>query len=241
MKSNFIRTHLGWIVTGFLTLLFWIQTCNLQRQIREGHSQITQLQLDKQTQDSLLNNQGQVIRTQDAIIVDNTRSLSNLTDTIFDLKRKDARNTQTIAYFKEIAHAKISQVLIPYLDSVGMHKWADSLSTECASILQFIQDSTIQVPRTATLNSPNYSIDLTARKEGININALVIPDTLQLRFVEHKSRLFKRGSTEVQYFHTNPTIQSLGSNSVIYKPKPKPRWLEKAIIVGVGIFIGSKL
>ena len=41
--------------------------------------------------------------------------------------------------------------------------------------------------------------------------------------------------------HTNPIIKVTGQNSAIYIPPKKARWLEKTLLIGAGIFLGTKL
>jgi len=239
---NKYSKHWPWVVTVFLTAVFWLHTCNLNQQISKGKEQITQLSLDKQELKTLTSKQGQTIFKQESIIADNTKSLNSLTDTIFDLRKKDARSLETIAYYKEVTRTGITKVTIPYLDSVAMRHFTDSVSENCAELAQYISDSTIQVPRDAVLNTPNFSLDATVQRQGLLINSLVIPDTLQLRFVEHK-KFLKVNTVEVQYFHSNPLVQSKSANSVFYKPKKasffKRVLLPVAVGVGVGLIIAK--
>lgn len=239
--KGFFRKHLGWVITGFLTLLFWMQTCNLRHKIEEGKQEITALSLEKQALTTKVNSQGREIASQKVIITDNTNSLNRLTDTIFQLKEKDRKNTETIAYFKNVTQISVAAVDVPYLDTVAMRKFEDSLANQYPQLASYIRDSSIRVPTTAGIGTPYFSLEVTAKKSGITVDKLVVPDTLQLRFVEHKAKLFKKGSIEVQYFHTNPYVQNISSNSVFYKPKRasffKRVILPVAVGVGAGILI----
>lgn len=236
--KGFFKKHLGWVITGFLTLIFWMQTCNLQKQIREGKDQITALEIEGQELKTTISKQGRTIYAQNAIITSSTQSLNSLTDSIFDLKKKDAKNTETIAYFKNITKTSITKIDVPYLDTLKLKEFEDSLIARYPGINT---DSLIQVPVSASLSSPYFQIGATIQKQGLRVDFLSIPDTLQLRFVEHKGGLFKRGSIEAQYFHSNPLVQNLSSNSVFYKPK-KQSFIKRFLIpvavgVGAGILI----
>lgn len=235
--KEFFKKHLGWVVTGFLVLLFWMQTCNLQDKIDQGKQQVTQLELDKQTLESKVNAQGDIIWTQNSIITDNTHSLNELTDSIFKLKQK---NTETIAYFKNKTNTTLEEVFIPYLDTLAMKTFEDSLIANCPKLNP---DSVIPVPMTSFIQTPYFAIKATAKKKGIGIDSLSIPDELQLRFVEHKDGIFKKSTVEVQFFHTNPFIKSVSANSVYYKPK-KQSFFKRVIFpvalgVGTGILISK--
>lgn len=212
-------------------------------EVKKNHDKgkvITQLQLDNQRLDSIKNENGKTIQLQDAIITSNQESLSALTDSIFNLKSKHEKQIkQVIAYYKGVTVTNIDSVLIPYVDSAQLaHK--DSLIQGCREVMKVLLDSFIFVPRRVEAKTPQYRFAGTVLKEGFRIDSLQIPDTLQLRFVEKKSFL-KRPSYQVQFFHSNPLITNTQANSIIYKPPKKPRVLEKALLIGAGIFLGSKL
>lgn len=239
-----VNKNVPWLVTGFLTLLLWLQTCRLNNKIEEKDKQITQTELEKQELHTTINRKDKTIQLQNAIIVDNTQALDNLTDTIFDLKKKDAKNRETIAYYKGVTNTELKKVLIPYLDTLAMKKFSDSLlALVPPDISAYIRDSMITVPASSRLKTPHFDIAATAKKEGIVIDSLSIPDTLQLRFVQHKRGWFRSDQIEVQYFHSNPYVQSLSANSAFYKPKKKSFFqrviLPVAVGVGAGILISK--
>lgn len=239
-SSNFFKRHLGWIITGLLTLLFWMQTCNLKHQIREGKEQITQLELDKQELTSRVNKQGKTIFQQDAIITDNTTALNKLTDSIFNLKRK---NAETVAYFKNRTATILPPIHIPYLDTLAMKAFEDSMTKLYPELAHLIQDSVIKVPQKTEVTNPHYNIIATARKKGITIDSLFIPDQLDLRFLETKGNLFRSPKVEVQFKHTNPYVHTTSANSAFYRPKRasflKRVLLPVAVGVGAGILISK--
>jgi hypothetical protein len=233
-SSNFFKTHLGWIVTGFLTLLFWMQTCNFQEQIKKGKEQITQLELDKQTLTDKVNSQGKTIKSQDVIITDNTTSLNNLTDSIFRLKRK---NAEVIAYFRTKTNTSLVEVEVPYLDTTGARHWIDSVLALAPTPIN--PDSVLLVPQRAFLENEHLKLLATVRKQGLTIDSLDLPDNLQLRFLETKGGLFRSKKIEVQFFHSNPYVHTVSANSVFYKPKKVP--FLKRIILPVAIGVGAGL
>lgn len=233
-SSNFFKTHLGWIVTGFLTLLFWMQTCKFQDQIKEGKKQISQLQLDKQTLTDKINSQGKTIKSQDVIITDNTASLNNLTDSIFHLKR---RNQEVIAYFKAKTNTSLVEIPVPYMDTTGAKHWIDSVLALAPTPID--PNTIIKVPQRAFLETSQLRLLATVKKEGLSIDSLDLPDDLQLRFLETKGSLFKSKKIEVQFFHSNPYIHTLSANSVFYKPKKVP--FLKRIVLPVAIGVGAGL
>lgn len=238
-----LNKNILWVISGILVLLLCLQTCRLNKKIREGEAQITQLELDRQTQKEVINKQGRTINIQESIISNNTQALNNLTDSVFDLKKKDVKNRETIAYFKNVTKTQIKQVAVPYIDSVAMVKWADSIRANCQNVIDYYEENYIPVPREAQDSNSLYSIKATVEKDSLIINDLSIPDTLQLRFVEHKKGLFKPNTIEAQYFHSNPLVNDISTNSVYYKPKRKP-FFQRVILpivigVGTGILISK--
>ncbi len=216
-----------------ITLAILAKSCSQQPTINS-------LQLENQALRTLINTKNQTIYEQDVIITDNQQAIHQLTDSIFSLSRKHEKEIKrVIAYYKGTTITKLDSVLIPYLDSASLsHK--DSLIEGCRKVMQYMADSFIFVPRRVEKVTPSYRFAGTVLKEGFRIDSLSIPDTLQLRFVEKGGFLRKR-TTSVQFFHSNPLITTTQANSVIYHPQKRGRWVERAIAVGLGIFIGSKL
>lgn len=230
--------HWPWAVTLFLTCLLWMHTCNLKKIIREKENTITQIDLDRQQIRELSNRQGKQILAQDVLITNSKSALNRLTDTIFNLRAKDARNLETIAYYKGVTRTDIREVRVPYLDSGLAHKYRDSLNVSKTELLAYITDSTTRVPRVALVNDRHFQLGLTVQRDEVNIDSLKIPDTLQLRFVEKGGNWFKSPKIEVQYFHSNPYVQTLSSNSAFYQPKKKSFWTTVVLPVAIGVGAG---
>lgn len=236
MPKTVTAKHWPWAVTLFLTMVFWLHTCNINKKLDKAEEQVTQLNLQNQTDRQLINKQGTTIRSQEVVITRNRESLSRLTDTIFNLRAKDARNLETIAYYKGVTKVVIKDKFIPYIDTVYMERFKDSAFVASVKFLQYVQDSMVVVPRPAFVSNPHYTLGITTLKQGINLDSLIVPDSLYLRFAE-KSGFLRRPTIEVQYFHTNPYIQSISSQSAYYRPKTNffTRYL---LPIGIGIGAG---
>lgn len=241
--NSFFRKHLAWVLTLFLTCVFWLHTCNLNKKLDEKDNTISQIDLDRQSLRTLTDRQGRQIAEQDVLITNSRSALNRLTDTIFNLRSRDAHNLETIAYYKGITKVDVRNVPVPYLDSVRMRKFQDSVSFTRTELINFINDSTLQVPTRAGIQTPNIDLALTIAKDKLTLDSLTLPDTLQLRFVETPGNLFRRQKVEVQYFHSNPYVKAVGSNSAFYQPKRKSFFtrviLPVAIGVGAGILISK--
>lgn len=232
--------------------LFWLQTCNKIEVEKELEGVTVALDLSKQETKVVKNQRDQAVYTQRVVETKYKETLKSLTDTVFALNsREENRIRDVVAYYKGITRTEIDTVLVPYVDVPGRKKWSDSVQAECAQVISHYEKNTLPIPATAKDSTKDYSADLTATLKGIKINNISIPDSQHIRFVTTKGGLFKRDingkrhfwlrrTTEVQVLHTNPLIQVTGQNSAIYLPN-KPRILEKAILIGVGVFLGSKL
>lgn len=231
-----------------LSLLFSVFTCH-NRAVdadRKG-VQITQLQLDSQKSKEVINSLGQKISVQDVIITNDRATIKAISDSSFNLRKNEEKKiSEVIAYYKGITKTTIKEVKVPYIDTIKQKSWEDSIAKQCAMVIDYYEANSIAVPRDAKDSTENYYIDLTTTKSGIIVNNLSIPDSQYLRFVEKKRNIwqfitFQKRKIEVQVRHTNPLIQVTGQNSIIYIPKGKTRWLERALLVGVGIYLGIKL
>jgi len=216
-----------------------LKTCKITRDYNNQTSQLDSMTLANQGLEKIINQQGDTINKQEVIIVNSTNQLNKLTDTIFDLNRKDRKNRETIAYYKGISKVEV-KVNVPYKDTLGMKKFGDSLAKQCSTVIEYMRDSMITVPRTASISNDTLSAKLTVSKEGVKIDSLSMIDTLNLRFVEHRGFL-KRPTIELQYMHSNPLFKSEKATSVFYKPKKKSNLLPKALLIAAGIFVGTKL
>jgi len=245
-----MKLDIKWIlIIGLSLALLWsMRTCG------EKNKQISQLELNKQTTDSLKNELGQTVLTQQSIITDNKQAIKDLTDSIFNLtKAQDKRIKDVIAYYSSQTKIEFKDKLVPYKDTVGRKKWEDSvLARQCSAVINYYESNYIKVPRTAVDSTPDYKATFTAEKQGIKINDLTILDSQYIRFVtikggilkkdaSGKRHLFTKQSIQVQVLHTNKLLQTTGQNSAIYIAPKKGRWLEKAILIGGGIFLGLQL
>lgn len=204
--------------------------------------QITQQQLENQKLVKIVNEKGDSINTQKVIITSSQEALRSLTDSIFSLTRRQEKQIRNIiAYYTERTSTHIDSVDVPYVDTIAMRKFSDSVTKNCQEVLSYMKDSTITVPRTGRDSTSTYDISLTATKQNFKVNQISIPDSSFLRIDEMKGGLFKKRSYEIKSFHTSPHVDTKGQNSVIFKPKPKRNLLLKSLLVGLGVFIGTKL
>lgn len=235
------------LILALSVLVIFLTKCSssLMKDKNDMDNMITQLQLDNQKLNIVVNNRDEQIAIQKSIVTSSQSAISALTDSIFDLKKKDKKNRETIAYYRGRTTTRIDTLEISWVDTSLMKRFEDSVEAVCKDVIAFYRDSAIETPHTDSFVTNDIDLNFTLKKvnkiPSLVINRLAIADTLDLRFVEKKGGLFRKSAIEVQFKHSNPYISVDGSNSVFYKPQKKPKLLQKALLIGAGIFIGSKL
>lgn len=229
------------ISLAIIAILLLLNTFRLNKRIGEQEILITQQKLDNQTTTEIVNKQGQTITKQKVLITQSQESINLLTDSVFNLKRKDAKNTNTIAYYKAHIRIRIDSIPVPFIVKPSIAdklELEETLRQECADVIAQMEEISIPVGSIAEIVNDSLSLKATIQKNQLIINEISIPDTLNLRFVEHKGKLFKRGYIETQFFHTNPLFKTEKANSVFYQPKRKT-FLQRVIFpVAAGLGIG---
>jgi len=229
------------VVVVILLLTIFAIDWGHNRRYDKLQQQITAMQLENQQLRKMVNDNGDTISVQKVIITSSQEALRSLTDSIFSLTRKQERQVKNIiAYFSEKVKVEMKEVEVPYVDTIAMKKFSDSILLNCKEVLIYMRDSTITVPRLAQDSTSLHKVIATVSKEKMTINSLSIPDSSYFRIDEIKGGLFKR-NYEIKSFHTSPYIYTTNQNSVIFKPKPKRNLLLKSLLIGFGVFVGTKL
>jgi len=251
MFARLLTIKNGIIVILALLLIFGgIHSCNINKQ---KNDEITQLQLEKQGLEVIVNAKNQKIVEQEVIVTHSTQAIKELTDSIFDLKRKQARQVKNvIAYYKGITQFNLDNVSVPYIDSLNPNDSIDLGEDEpCDTSRKYYNDNFISVPRTAKDSTSEYYAKIEILRNDVKLT-LQIPDSQYIRFVTMKGGPLKRDISGkrhfwlkrkivVQVLHTNKLITVTGQQSAIYTPPKRPQWVLKAALIGVGVFIGAHL
>lgn len=245
-KTNSL-VWIQWAVIALILVLFFqFKSCS-DRKLAIAQSTVDSLTLASQKSDSTVNTLGQKVYTQSVIITSNQKSIRQLSDSMFNLKKKDAKILKkVISYYSQRTHIVMDTVSIPYTDTTVHGSFKDS-----SDLARYLRDSTISVPRTVNMSNQYFSINETLKKEGIVINSIDFPDSQYIRVVENRGGFFRRVNgklkfhvkkqVQIQTLHTNPLIRITGQNSVEYVPKAKPKILERALLIGAGVAIGLLL
>lgn len=163
--------------------------------------------------DSIINKYGEVIDNQKIVITSQQDAINKIADEKFNLKKKDERNRQTIAYLQAELAAKVDSVFIPYVDTLYLG------GKDSAQLVSYIKDSTIKVPKDIKYEDDWVSIDQTIKKDGLQINNIILRDTLSQRIVRDTNGWFGKEYYEYQSFHTSPYFKTESKQSLLYIPK----------------------
>lgn len=220
IKTNYIKLLLALGI--LISIIFFIKSCHSVKYV-----DMPIITFSSQRSDSIINKLNEKITVQNVIATNNQKAMRDLTDSIFNLKNRDARKIKdVIAFYQESSKFNKDTFFVPY-DSIPP---SDTLN----------YTNIIRVPVTKNIDSVYFSINETIQKEGIRINRLTITDSEYVRWAEIRNGLFKRNTIQVQILHKNPYI-SYKSNSASYQPATKPRILEKAIFIALGFFLGKHI
>lgn len=236
------------LIAALTVAIFVLNTCKNNRYHNTVSGKDIEIQLLKQKTDSIINQKNQVIYEQEALIVKNQEDLKRYTDSIFDLKRKHSTQIKSVvAYYSSITNTRIDSVPVPYVDTLTLRRFSDSIQKQCGTVLSYMRDSTISVPRRAKIDSTNFSIDLTIGKSSVLVNNVTFVDSQYIRFIERKGGLFKKDiygkrhfilkpQIVVQVLHSNQNIKVMGQQSAIYIKKSK--FLPKLAVIGGAVLTG---
>ncbi len=239
----------------FIVILVWllsIQTCNKNSPYQNQQNTIDSLMLANQKKDSIINKKGQEVDIQTAIVTANKEAINKLSDSVFDLKRKNSKNTQTIAYLSQYIKTGIKDKIVPYKDTTGFQEFSVRLTKECDSVIKYYQANALKVPKDVEDSTKDFVFKATMGKDSFKIKEISFYDSTYIRFVTHKGGLFKRNSLgkvkfwtrksiEAQVLHTNPYVQVNKMNSVFYVPRAKQRWGERLLITAGAAFLTFKI
>lgn len=224
------------------------QTCNKNSQLDKLADENLELRLKNQKLDSIKNLLDQTVTIQQVIETQNQAEIRKLSDEKFQLQQNLNKKIKEVLYYQsQYTKIQIDSILVPYEDTTKIREFKT-----LAAFKKFAEDSMIVVPKPVKLDTTStyYKNGLRftgeVRKTGFQINNIGFIDSQYVRLVEKKRSFwqfitFQRRPIEAQVLHTSPYITVTGQNSVIYRPKSGGRILEKAVLIGAGIFLGTKL
>ncbi len=238
------------VIIGLVFLVLAMRGCD-KAKLSAQQSTIDSLTLANQRIDSIKNELAQTVTVQEVIVTNSKDEIGRLTDDIYNLKKQNERQIkQVVAYYKGIINTTLKDINIPYIDTTDTIP--ELKDAECEVALEYYKTHTVVVPKIVSDSTKDYQVDMTVTKQGVTINNLIIPDSQYVRFVnlkggflkrdqQGKRHLFLKQTVQVQVLHTSPFVQVTGGNSVIYQAKKKRNLVGKALLIGAGVYLGTRL
>jgi hypothetical protein len=236
------------IILGLVIALFQVDSCRNDK-FKSQQNTIDSLTLANQKLIQDTNKLGQIVSKQTTIITQDQEALKALTANLFNLMKIDEKRIKQIDALIQIkSRIRVDSVHVPFKDEIAQKQFSDSVNKACREVIDYYSSLSIMVPQNVQITeeqNKDFQFDGTITKQGLMINSLNLPDSQRIAIIETKGGFFKRDinrkvkfytpkKLEIQVLHTNKYIKIEGMSSVIYQPKKGGRWLERALIFGVG-------
>lgn len=243
------------IVLGLVIFLWQLDSCR-NRKFASQQNKLDSITLANQVLIQDKNSIGQTVSKQAVIITEDQEALQDITAKVFNLEKQDEKRIKQINALIQIAsRIRVDSINIPFKDEIAAKKFSDSLIAACAEVINYYKNNSIPVPQNVSISkeeNPNFQFYGKVIKEGLAIDSINFPDSQRIAVIETKGGLFRRNiegkvkfytprKLEIQVLHTNKYVEITGMSSIIYQPKVRGRWLERLLIAGVGIFLGTRL
>lgn len=213
------------------------------RYLTENNLVILKYKMAQQTIDTLKNKNNELITRQKVVTSEDQASINKLSDEVFNLQKKDAKNTQTIALLKTTQQVGVDSIDVGFTETPEEDSAATAKAVEnkdSAALIKFIQDSTVRVPKSVSYVDTNkisaISIDGVVTKTGFKLDSLRIPNTLDQRIVKKEGGWFKPDTYEFQSKNSSKYVNTTGEQSLLFTPKQKGTFwkIVGGIIAGAG-------
>jgi hypothetical protein len=238
--KNIKTTYVIIIVLLILLGIFFIESIKTNKELDNAKEKYAiEILRSQSLLDSIKNKNGEIVKLQDAVVFVDKKLLSKYADSVFALRKKDAKKyKETLAYYQNYINTYLPDTIYSEVfDTTEAKPVSDNPE------IQYYIDNSISVPRQFNIDSTHFKLSGLINKTGVGITSLSLPDTISGRFIEKKNGFFKPNTIEYQLTNTNPYITIQGSKSAIYKEPKKKFWGKVGKIVGlVGIgFLTSQL
>jgi len=211
------------------------------RECRNNRQAVADLRLDLDSVArqavQIENARGQLVAENKQLQATNAEQLKDLTDTIFALKKQDAKRVKTVQeYARIIQQFKTGGKLAPFLPVPE-----DTATRTAAEPAPCADSNYVRVPRPFMYLDSTISFRGRVTRVGVWLDSVQIENTLHYRTLVNKTGFLNLGrSTTVQVLNTNPAITTLGVTSITVPHRVNwwNRWgkpLAAAILAGVAV------
>jgi hypothetical protein len=221
---------LPFLVVLFLLSLF---TCNRQR----GAVADLRMDLDSVARQArhFENERGQVITENQVLKAESGRQLKELTDTIFNLKKRDEKRIKTInSYARIIQEYNSGPKFAPFIEDVGDFT-AGKDSTPTAGP----RDSNyVRVPKPFMYLDSFTSIRGRVTRVGVWLDSIRIENTVHFRTLTERAGFLNMGrKSTIQVLNSNPAIATIGVTTI--QVPSRPNWWQKWGKLVAGAILGG--
>jgi hypothetical protein len=224
-----------WIKDLFIIALIAILVSSLVKSCQQ-QEELEKLQIELTQANKIKDSLGNVITVKDAEIVTNQESMKDLRARLFQTTEKYNKKVKEVqALIAQGTEVVIQEVPVPYVDSVKMKQWEDSIAIKCKDVIKYYEDSTVRIGSKAKDSTAYYKIDATVEKQGIKMNEIKFIDSQYVALTKMKGGFFRKNTegkfklyvpsrTRVEIKHTNPYFQNTGVDAFLFDKKPKPSY-----------------
>jgi len=226
---------LPFLVVLFLLSLF---TCNRQR----GAVADLRLDLDSVARQArqFENEKGQIIIENQVLKAESSRQLKELTDTIFNLKKRDENRVKTInSYARIIQEYNSGPKFAPFIEDAGDFTKLDTTHTAgpCDS-------NYIRVPKPFMYWDSTLQMRGRVTRVGVWVDSITVQNTVHFRTLTEKTGFLNLGrKSTIQVLNSNPAITTLGVTTIQAPTGPTwwHRWGKPAAFAILGGIVGHQL
>jgi hypothetical protein len=227
MQINPTKWLLIIVAALIVFLLVTIQTCNSYKN-KAGNAE-AQYEYLFQKIDSLKNEQGKTIAEQKVAITTSEKVIKDLSAQVFDLRASDAKRVKEVeSLVRVIQNFHPDTIFVPY--------------NQTDTVL--VKDSgSLHVPTAFHSHEKDYQIDGTVYLNGVQIDNILVHDTVSTRIIVQKQGLFKRPKEVLQIIHSNPVVSTYGAQAMILQhPTSKwNKWIKPVLAAALTGFLEYKL
>ena len=220
------RSDFTALMMAVIVIFLVFRSCGVEQEYKE-------LQLKYEESTKIKDSLGRTITVKDAEIVKNQESMQELRAKLFETTEKYNKKVKEVkALIAQGTEVIIRDKEVPYLDSVKMKQWKDSVIANCGDVIQYYEDSAVIIGTNAKDSTAHYKIDATIGKNNLKINEIKFIDSQYVAFTQIKGGILKKDTngrlklylpsrTRIEIKHTNPHFQNTGVDAFFYDKKNK--------------------
>jgi hypothetical protein len=225
LKASYARASAWALPVLVVLLIFSLRECGKRADLAGD----LKLNLDSVARlaKSFENKNGVLVSENKQLTVESGTQLEALTDSIFALRTREAKNIRTVAdYARIIQEGK-------FRDKLGT--WTDTLTVTDTNYVNVELDADtnyLRIPKAFSYEDSTIAFSGSVTRAGVHMDSVGISNTVHFRTVVNRSGFLNLGkSTTVQAINTNPGITTTGLTSLTVRHKSTAwqRWIKPTL------------